>query len=161
MNRLAAFDRELLLIFASVGAFLALASFIGWIFSKKVRSDAGRATVSNLNARIRAWWVMVAIFATSIALGPIGTYLLFGLISFWALREFITLTPTRLGDHRAFSGFSSSSFRSSTSSLPPIGMASSSFSSRYTPSSCSPCAAPPRAIANISWNALPRCNGPS
>ncbi len=25
---------------------------------------------------------------------------LFGLISFWALREFITLTPTRLGDHR-------------------------------------------------------------
>jgi len=27
--------------------------------------------------------------------------ILFGLISFWALREFITLTPTRLGDHRA------------------------------------------------------------
>ena len=25
---------------------------------------------------------------------------LFGLISFWALREFITLTPTRPGDHR-------------------------------------------------------------
>ena len=100
MNRLAAFDRELLLIFASVGAFLALASFIGWIFSRKARSDTGRATVSNLNARIRAWWVMVAIFVTSIALGPIGSYILFGLISFWALREFITLTPTRLGDHR-------------------------------------------------------------
>ena len=26
--------------------------------------------------------------------------MLFGLISFWALREFITLTPTRLADHR-------------------------------------------------------------
>ena len=26
--------------------------------------------------------------------------MLFGLISFWALREFITLTPTRPGDHR-------------------------------------------------------------
>src|SRR5207253_9058879 len=25
---------------------------------------------------------------------------LFGLISFWALREFITMTPTRRGDHR-------------------------------------------------------------
>ncbi|HEY1785786.1 MAG TPA: phosphatidate cytidylyltransferase, partial [Pirellulales bacterium] len=31
------------------------------------------------------------------------TVLLFGLISFWALREFITLTPTRLGDHRTLS----------------------------------------------------------
>ena len=29
-----------------------------------------------------------------------ATVMLFGLISFWALREFITLTPTRLGDHR-------------------------------------------------------------
>ncbi len=28
------------------------------------------------------------------------TVVIFGLISFWALREFITLTPTRLGDHR-------------------------------------------------------------
>ena len=25
---------------------------------------------------------------------------IFGLLSFWALREFITLTPTRPGDHR-------------------------------------------------------------
>ena len=31
---------------------------------------------------------------------PVATVVLFGLISFWALREFITLTPTRLGDHR-------------------------------------------------------------
>ncbi|MGZ8921351.1 MAG: phosphatidate cytidylyltransferase, partial [Limisphaerales bacterium] len=33
--------------------------------------------------------------------GSIGSYILFALISFWALREFITLTPTRLGDHRS------------------------------------------------------------
>ena len=32
---------------------------------------------------------------------PTLTVALFGLMSFWALREFITLTPTRLGDHRA------------------------------------------------------------
>jgi phosphatidate cytidylyltransferase len=95
------FDRELLLIIACVGAFLALASIIGWIFSKTVRSDSGRATVSNMNARIRAWWAMVTILFTAIALGPTGSFVLFGLISFWALREFITLTPTRLGDHRS------------------------------------------------------------
>jgi phosphatidate cytidylyltransferase len=32
--------------------------------------------------------------------GPWATVLLFWMISFWALREFITLTPTRPGDHR-------------------------------------------------------------
>jgi phosphatidate cytidylyltransferase len=31
----------------------------------------------------------------------VATVVLFGLISFWALREFITMTPTRRGDHRA------------------------------------------------------------
>jgi phosphatidate cytidylyltransferase len=31
----------------------------------------------------------------------IGTIILFGLVSFWAFREFITMTPTRRGDHRA------------------------------------------------------------
>ena len=33
-------------------------------------------------------------------LGYVATVVLFGLISFWALREFITMTPTRRGDHR-------------------------------------------------------------
>ena len=35
-----------------------------------------------------------------ISSGPLDTVVLFGLLSFWALREFITLTPTRPGDHR-------------------------------------------------------------
>src|SRR3989304_5509147 len=42
--------------------------------------------------------------AAAFLLGPasrVATVVLFFLISFWALREFITLTPTRLGDHRA------------------------------------------------------------
>ena len=30
----------------------------------------------------------------------IGVVILFGFVSFWALREFITMTPTRRGDHR-------------------------------------------------------------
>ena len=38
--------------------------------------------------------------AAAFLLGRAATVVLFGLISFWALREFITLTPTRPGDHR-------------------------------------------------------------
>jgi phosphatidate cytidylyltransferase len=56
--------------------------------------------VQNLNARIRAWWMMVAVFGLAMATGGIGSIVLFALTSFLALREFITLTPTRLGDHR-------------------------------------------------------------
>jgi phosphatidate cytidylyltransferase len=57
--------------------------------------------VANLNARIRAWWVMVLIFVVAVAAGRLVTIILFALTSFMALREFVTLTPTRLGDHRA------------------------------------------------------------
>jgi phosphatidate cytidylyltransferase len=56
--------------------------------------------VANLNARIRAWWVMCIIFAVAVVSGRIGSVVLFGLISFVALREFITMSPTRRGDHR-------------------------------------------------------------
>jgi phosphatidate cytidylyltransferase len=54
-----------------------------------------------LNARTRAWWVMVLVFGGALALGRKGVIALFALMSFQALREFLTLTPTRRGDHRA------------------------------------------------------------
>lgn len=81
-------------------ALLVLASVVGRVLAAKAGSDAARATVANLNARTRAWWGMVAVFAAALAMGPKGTVLMFGISSFMALREFITLTPTRPGDHR-------------------------------------------------------------
>jgi phosphatidate cytidylyltransferase len=80
---------------------LGVASVIGWVLSRRVTSDTGRATVDNINARIRAWWTMVAIFLAAVATGRTGAIFLFGLVSLLALREFVTLAPTRLGDHRA------------------------------------------------------------
>jgi phosphatidate cytidylyltransferase len=44
---------------------------------------------------------MAILFFAAMAAGRTAAYILFGLISFWALREFVTLTPTRRGDHRA------------------------------------------------------------
>ncbi len=41
---------------------------------------------------------MVAVFAAAFIAGNTATLVLFALISFFALREFITLTPTRRGD---------------------------------------------------------------
>ncbi len=82
-------------------ALLLVASIIGWILSKRAKSDGARATVKNLNARIRAWWVMVFVFGLAIATGGVGSILLFALMSFLAMREFMTLAPTARQDHAA------------------------------------------------------------
>src|SRR5262245_61163617 len=94
-------DRQTLWLVAGVLGLLVLASAVGFVLSRTVRSEGGRKTIQNLNARIRAWWLMVAVFGVALAMGELGTIILFALTSFLALREFITLTPTRRGDHRA------------------------------------------------------------
>jgi phosphatidate cytidylyltransferase len=86
-------------LMGGVLALLAVASLIGAFLSFKVRTEQGRTVVENLNGRIRAWWVMVVIFAIAVIVGKTATLVLFGMMSFFALREFITLTPTRRGDH--------------------------------------------------------------
>ena len=57
------------------------------------------AILDTFQRRVRAWWILFATLAAAFLLGHVVTVMLFGLISFWALREFITITPTRPGDH--------------------------------------------------------------
>ena len=88
-------------LFGSVLGLLAIATAIGWKLKAKHQDGPGKAVVENLNARINAWWGMVVIFGLALALGQIASVVLFGLMSFLALREYITLTPSNRGDHRA------------------------------------------------------------
>jgi phosphatidate cytidylyltransferase len=57
--------------------------------------------IQNLVSRIKAWWVIVVLLAVAFSLGRLGAIVLFALCSVAALREFVTLTPTRRGDHYA------------------------------------------------------------
>ena len=93
-------DPKLLYLLGGTLALLVIASVIGIILAKRAATDASKATMANLNARTNAWWIMVVVFAGALAVGHLGTTILFGLCSFMALREFITLTPTKPGDHR-------------------------------------------------------------
>lgn len=88
-----------MILFGIVIAILLVASATGAWLARRVTSESGAATVENLNARIKAWWVMIAIFAACYALGFTATVLLFALTSFYTLREFISLTPTQRADH--------------------------------------------------------------
>jgi len=87
------------LLLVGVLALLVAGTLVGIVLARVVKSEGGRATVANLNARIRAWWVMVAVFAIALGTGGVGSIVLFFLLSFLALREFMTLTPTARSDH--------------------------------------------------------------
>ncbi|MAW60636.1 MAG: phosphatidate cytidylyltransferase [Planctomycetes bacterium] len=91
----------MLILFSGVLGLLVVASGVGFALGRRVRTPAGRATVDNLNARIKAWWLMVAVFALATTLGSTVTLMLFALTSFYCLREFLSITPTRAADHNA------------------------------------------------------------
>ena len=82
---------------------LVIASLVGWVLRRRAVGEGAIAVIDNLNARVNAWWVMVVIFSVVFMIGPDATLVMFAFISFFALREFITLTPTKPGDHRALS----------------------------------------------------------
>lgn len=93
-------DHELKWLMAAVLCVLIIGSVLGRLLRQRAQSDAARATMDNVIARTRAWWIMVALFTLALLAGPLVTVILFTFLSFTALREFITLTPTRAGDHR-------------------------------------------------------------
>ena len=94
-------DTALNVLVGGVLALLVVASLAGWILDRRVTSASGRATVDDINTRIRAWWVMAFLFVVAVTTGPLVSILLFAVTSFLALREFVTLAPTRPADHRA------------------------------------------------------------
>jgi len=92
-------DREAKILAGAVVGLLGLSTLIARLLQARARTESGRRTVQNLIDRINAWWVMVLVFGAAIYFGLIGAGVLFGLVSFFALREMITLSPTRRGDH--------------------------------------------------------------
>ena len=62
----------------------------------------GSATdLAHARALLRSSWFMALVFWVGWALGDLVATLLFALVSFLALREYITLSPTRRSDHRS------------------------------------------------------------
>jgi len=79
---------------------LAAATLSGQWLKRQTYLKLDSRVVDSFNSRIEAWWFFSIVLAIAF-FRPTLTVVLFGLLSFWALREFITLTPTAMGDHRA------------------------------------------------------------
>jgi phosphatidate cytidylyltransferase len=94
---------EFFWLFGGLATLLAVASVIGVVLARRAASAAKIASVENLKQRVNAWWVMVALLAVAFLLGPRITLVVFAFLSFFALREFVTLTPSYSGDRLALS----------------------------------------------------------
>ena len=81
---------------------LLIAQIVGFFLSRQPDTTWNAALVRAFTHRLRVYWMMSVILTAAIVFqSQLATTVLFFFISFWALREFITLTPTRMGDHRA------------------------------------------------------------
>ncbi len=92
-------------LFFIVFGLLVVASVTAFLFTLKERQgevdEARHTELKNFRRLLGTSWFMVVIFWMAWAMGEAVAGVLFALISFFALREFITLSPTRRGDHRS------------------------------------------------------------
>ncbi|TCU41310.1 phosphatidate cytidylyltransferase [Rhizobium azibense] len=92
---------DLITLVLGIFAVLILASLVGYVLHRRLSPDGSNSAVENLNARIKAWWIMVIFIGIAFLAGRAGVIILFAFCSFAALREFITLTNTKRADHWA------------------------------------------------------------
>jgi len=92
-------------LFISVFGILIVVSVTAFLFTFRERAnehdEAWHAELKNFRNLLGTSWFMVVIFWMAWAAGDTVATVLFALIAFFALREFITLSPTRRGDHRS------------------------------------------------------------
>jgi len=53
-----------------------------------------------LQDRVNAWWIMAALFLGAVSVATWVALVFFGFLSFWALKEYVTLLRTRPADHK-------------------------------------------------------------
>jgi phosphatidate cytidylyltransferase len=100
-------DQQVSLLFVLLFGFLTLASTVLLLLSMRERpsrddTQAGhRPQLKDYQGLVRTSWLMALAFWLAWAAGDGVAITLFGLVSFLVLREFISLSPTRRGDHRS------------------------------------------------------------
>jgi phosphatidate cytidylyltransferase len=93
--------REVYLLFGALLGALTVATFLGTVLLRRAKDSPTRAAVENLNARIIAWWGMILVAGGACLVGRQALIVLFAVISFCALREVMTIMPTRPADRSA------------------------------------------------------------
>jgi len=88
-------------VLAALTVLLATATVFGTWLAGRTNEAVKLAWIGQMNTRIRAAWGIVLLFALAFTVGRGALLILFAIASFFALREFIALTPIRASDHSA------------------------------------------------------------
>jgi phosphatidate cytidylyltransferase len=94
-------DQQIGLLFLLVFGVLLFVSIGALLISLREHPPEWAARHQRFTRDLRAAWVGAVVFWLAWISGPAGATLLFGAFSFFVLREFITLSPTRRADHRS------------------------------------------------------------
>ncbi|MDQ6627416.1 MAG: phosphatidate cytidylyltransferase [Pseudomonadota bacterium] len=94
-------SQQVALLFLTLFGVLALVTLVAFVQSFREASPARRTRDERFVRELRAVWIGATLFWIAWAAGPFVSTVLFGFVSFLALREFVTLTHTRRGDHRS------------------------------------------------------------
>lgn len=89
-----------LLFLGLFGALLATSAY-GVLRTVREEDRAAALHTDRFTRELRAVWVTATVFWLAWVFGPVGATLLFGIVSFLAFREYITLLKTRASDHRS------------------------------------------------------------
>lgn len=90
-------------VFLGIFALLLFMGLVVQVIEARNLSSTQKSnlTLHQIRSQIYSWWVMAVVLLFAFWFGRIGTGILFLLISFAALREFMTLVYRRKGDHYA------------------------------------------------------------
>jgi phosphatidate cytidylyltransferase len=94
-------NSQVQLLFLALFGLLVLTSAAVMLYTLREASEARRERNERMQRDLRAVWIGSLVFWLAWISGPLGATLAFGVFSFLALREFITLVRTRRGDHRS------------------------------------------------------------
>ena len=94
-------EHQVALLFVSLFGVLILATVVAVWRGLRELAPAQQAGQERFVSDLRVLWTGAVLFWVAWVLGAVVATLLFGVVSFLALREFITLTHTRRADHRS------------------------------------------------------------
>lgn len=94
-------NETFLAVLAGLVGLSLLVTGLGAYLSARTVDALKQQRLALVNSRLRASWSIVAVFSVAFALGTGALLFVFAAASFFALRNFVSLTPIRPADHWA------------------------------------------------------------
>ena len=92
------FDARSNVLFALAGLYLILITASAWVVILRWRAPEKDRT--ELVQRIRSWWIIVTVFTAAMVMNRTVSIIFFAFVSFLALKEYLSIVPTRRADRR-------------------------------------------------------------